>query len=283
MGVPPAIPARPCKCSHDCRDLRATACRRRCQSFRLYERISAARAVAGSSRRHVECTAYRRWMKRRWPDRRPWLGCEILEQRLSQRGDSGLGAGKRKLEVMADAARPRAGSSSTASMSIPRNSIPAPARLTFNPDAHWSLQVSGGFLKSPEQLAPGDGNRRHRPAPPITTPLNSAASQPPSHSGRQRHLTGAHFEDAGLAEAEFKPEDFLFARAESPAPAATNWSPVPPCAARARFRWAAIHDWALAEHYKLGLGGLYAFDFAPTSATAPYGGGPHGAMAFVRS
>jgi hypothetical protein len=32
----------------------------------------------------------------------------------------------------------------------------------------------------------------------------------------------------------------------------------------------------------VGLGGLYAFDFAPSSPTASYGGAPRGAMAFVR-
>jgi len=33
---------------------------------------------------------------------------------------------------------------------------------------------------------------------------------------------------------------------------------------------------------KFGLGGLYAFDFAPGSPSQPYGDDPHGAMAFVR-
>ena len=47
--------------------------------------------------------------------------------------------------------------------------------------------------------------------------------------------------------------------------------------------WAfVISAWRLAEHWKAGLGGLYAFDFAPSSSTASYGGTPHGAMAFVR-
>ena len=49
----------------------------------------------------------------------------------------------------------------------------------------------------------------------------------------------------------------------------------------------AIHDWAIfnssgAEHWKLGLGGLYAFDFAPSSPAASYGSTPRGAMGFVR-
>ena len=37
-----------------------------------------------------------------------------------------------------------------------------------------------------------------------------------------------------------------------------------------------VAGWALI------LGGLYAFDFAPSSPTASYGSAPHGAMAFVR-
>jgi hypothetical protein len=43
-----------------------------------------------------------------------------------------------------------------------------------------------------------------------------------------------------------------------------------------------IHDWQVADHLKLGLGGLYSFDFAPSSASAPYGADPHGAIAFLR-
>ncbi len=49
-----------------------------------------------------------------------------------------------------------------------------------------------------------------------------------------------------------------------------------------KFSLGAIHDWQLAEHFKIGLGGLYDFDFAPSSAIASYGANPHGAMAFVR-
>jgi hypothetical protein len=44
----------------------------------------------------------------------------------------------------------------------------------------------------------------------------------------------------------------------------------------------AIYDWRLAEHWKIGLGGLYAFDFTPSSATAGYGSDPHGATGFIR-
>jgi hypothetical protein len=43
-----------------------------------------------------------------------------------------------------------------------------------------------------------------------------------------------------------------------------------------------IHDWRIAEHWKFGLGGLYAFDFAPSALLPSYGSNPHGAMAFIR-
>ena len=42
----------------------------------------------------------------------------------------------------------------------------------------------------------------------------------------------------------------------------------------------AIRDFRLADHWKFGLGGLYAFDMTP--GHAGYGNAPHGAMGFVR-
>ena len=44
----------------------------------------------------------------------------------------------------------------------------------------------------------------------------------------------------------------------------------------------AIHDWPVAEHFKVGLGGLYAFDFVPSAIVPSYGSDPHGFMGFVR-
>jgi hypothetical protein len=44
----------------------------------------------------------------------------------------------------------------------------------------------------------------------------------------------------------------------------------------------AIHDWPVAEHLKVGVGALYAFDFAPSAIVPTYGDNPHGFMGFVR-
>ncbi|HZZ35581.1 MAG TPA: hypothetical protein VFE03_07635, partial [Caulobacteraceae bacterium] len=44
----------------------------------------------------------------------------------------------------------------------------------------------------------------------------------------------------------------------------------------------AIHDWRVAKHARVGLGGLFAVNFVPGPLEAAYGGDPHGAMVFVR-
>jgi len=43
----------------------------------------------------------------------------------------------------------------------------------------------------------------------------------------------------------------------------------------------AIHDWAVGDRLKLGLGGVYNCDFAPSSAIDSYGSDPHGTMTSV--
>lgn len=42
-----------------------------------------------------------------------------------------------------------------------------------------------------------------------------------------------------------------------------------------------IRDFRSSEHWKVGFGGLYTFDFTPHAIPA-YGADPHGAMAFMR-
>jgi hypothetical protein len=138
-------------------------------------------------------------------------------------------------------------------------------RLSFNPGPNWSLQVSAGWLKSPEGFDTFDFG---------TLAATLALGN--------KHLSDGTDESAVLLEGAYKPDDAwtLFARAET----FTSDELVPePGVKRAGEASAGlIHDWRLGKHGKLGLGGLYAFDVAPASVSAPYGGGPHGAMAFVR-
>ena len=155
------------------------------------------------------------------------------------------------------------------------------ARLTFNPDPHWSLQISGGELKSPEQLDPGIDERRLTASATYYNQFSFGAVAATLAFGN-KHLTGGTDESAGLLEAEYKPDDAwtLFGRAETIG--SDELVPGPAVRAAGKLSVGAIHDWRLADHFKLGLGGLYAFDFTPSSATDGYGGGAHGAMGFIR-
>jgi hypothetical protein len=164
------------------------------------------------------------------------------------------------------------------------------ARLSYNPDDNWSLQVSGGWLKSPEQLEPTVNERRLTASATYYNSFDFGAVAATLAFGNKRLSNGVN-ESAGLAEAEYHPDDAwtLFGRAET----LGNDELVPNPASGPVVRGAgevslgAIHDWIIfnqdgADHFKFGLGGLYAFDFAPSSPTASYGDDPHGGMVFVR-
>jgi len=155
------------------------------------------------------------------------------------------------------------------------------ARLTFNPDDHWSLQISGGTLKSPEALEPDLDERRLTASATYFSRFSFGAVAATLAFGN-KHLSDGTDESAGLLEAEFKPDDAwtVFGRAESIG--SNELVPEPGVRHAGKLSLGGIHDWRLAQHLKVGLGGLYAFDFTPSSASEPYGGGAHGAMAFVR-
>ena len=154
-------------------------------------------------------------------------------------------------------------------------------RLTYNPDANWSLQVSQGFLKSPEQLTSAQNENRITASASWYQQFDFGALATTAAFGNKRLSNGVN-ESAGLVESEFKPADAwtLFARAETIA--SDELVPGGKVRIADEITLGLIHDWPLADHLKAGLGGLYSFDFAPSSLAAPYGGSPHGAMAFLR-
>jgi hypothetical protein len=155
------------------------------------------------------------------------------------------------------------------------------ARLSWNPDEHWSLQVSGGWLKSPEALDPTENERRLTAS---ATWFNSFdfGSVAATIAFGNKHLSGGTDESAFLAEAEFKPDDVwtLFARGETLG--SDELVPGPPVRGAGELSLGAIHDWRISEHWKFGIGGLYAFDFTPSSPISGYGSDPHGTMGFIR-
>jgi hypothetical protein len=154
-------------------------------------------------------------------------------------------------------------------------------RLSWNPDSHWSLQVSGGWLKSPEALDPDINERRVTASATYFNQFDFGSIAATIAFGN-KHLSDGIDESAGLIEAEFKPDEAwtLFARAETLG--SNELVPGPAVRGAGEISAGAIHDWKLAEHWKFGVGGLYAANFAPSSPTASYGDNPHGVMGFVR-
>ena len=150
------------------------------------------------------------------------------------------------------------------------------ARLTWNPSAHWSLQASWGFLKSPEELAPSlNETRLTASAEYVDGPF--AATLAFGH----KQLSDGTGLNAWLLEGEYKPDaDWtVFARAETVENDELFASGTVETADKLSL--GLIRDWRVGAHALVGLGGLYDFDIAPAGSPS-YGGGPHGAMLFLR-
>jgi hypothetical protein len=154
------------------------------------------------------------------------------------------------------------------------------ARVSWNPDRHWSLQVSWGHLNSPEELTPQINENRTTASATYVCQIGSGALATTLAWGLKQESNGIDLNGV-LLEAEYTVAPWtVFAR--------TEWEQNSELDALGRTRdvgdltVGAIHDWPIAEHFKLGLGALYAFDFVPSAITPAYGDNPHGAMAFVR-
>ncbi|HET7086883.1 MAG TPA: hypothetical protein VFI23_19095 [Rhizomicrobium sp.] len=158
-------------------------------------------------------------------------------------------------------------------------------RLSWNPSPNWSLQVSHGWLKSPEALDPDLDERRFTASATYFQQFDFGSLAATLAFGN-KHLSDGTGENAVLLESEFKPDRnwTLFVRGESME--SNELMPGGAVRGAGEISLGAIHDWDIAEDWKIGLGGLYAFDFAPSppggAPAASYGSAPHGAMAFVR-
>jgi hypothetical protein len=165
-------------------------------------------------------------------------------------------------------------------------------RVSWNPDANWSLQTSWGHLTSPEQLEPTVNEDRVTASAIYTRPIGADGWWATTAAfGSKRESYGQTL-NGWLLESALHPTDpwTLFARAETEqnnelladdAPAPVTPGPTPAYVV-SKLSLGAIHDWRAARHVKVGLGALYAFDFVPEALKTAYGDDPHGAMLFMR-
>jgi hypothetical protein len=156
-------------------------------------------------------------------------------------------------------------------------------RISYNPTANWSLQASWAHLNSPEQLDPETNEDRWSVSAIYTTPVGKDGWWSTTGAfGSKRLSDDGRTLNAWLVESAYKPRDpwTVFARAEGVQNAELLASHQVENVGKVSV--GAIHDWRAAKHLKVGLGGLYAFDFTPSALNADYGSRPRGGMAFVR-
>jgi hypothetical protein len=153
-------------------------------------------------------------------------------------------------------------------------------RVSWNPDPHWSLQASWGHLNSPEQLTPQVNENRTTASATYVTKLGEGTLAATLAWGLKQESDGTDLNGI-LLEGEYQLDPWtVFAR--------TEWEQNSELDALDRthsvgeLTLGAIHDWPIAEHFKAGLGALYAFDFTPSVIVPSYGENPYGFTGFVR-
>jgi hypothetical protein len=154
-------------------------------------------------------------------------------------------------------------------------------RVSWNPDAHWSLQASWAHQKSPEQLEPDVDEDRWSTSAIYTVPFGKGGwwSSTLAYGSKRSSLT--HQALGGfLAESAIKPNDpwTFYARAETVENPELAASGLVENVGEVSF--GAVHDWRVSKRLKFGIGVQQAFDFAPSALG--YGSDPRGTLAFVR-
>jgi hypothetical protein len=158
-------------------------------------------------------------------------------------------------------------------------------RLSWNPTRTLSLQGSWGKFKDPEQLEPGVDQKR------LSASLLWADEIAPEWKAAGTLAWGRktiehHDDDGFAAEASLKHSGWtLFGRGEMTENRELSTDPNDhgPAFTVGKVSLGVIRDFRVAEHFSLGLGGLFAVNFVPDGLAPAYGGhSPTGAMGFVR-
>ena len=162
-------------------------------------------------------------------------------------------------------------------------------RLSWNLTRTLSLQGSWAHLEEPEQLEPGVNQRRWSASGTYTRPMTNGWWSTSIAWGR-KGVEGKNF-DAFALESSLKWKDWtMFGRGEI-----TENNELlghhgeedeeehhGEAFRVGKISVGLLREFELAKHLKLGLGGLYAFNFVPDDLEDDYGRDPQGAMAFVR-
>ncbi|MGQ0558028.1 MAG: hypothetical protein ACT4OE_00315 [Sphingosinicella sp.] len=158
-------------------------------------------------------------------------------------------------------------------------------RASWNPTPTLSVQGSWGRFIAPEQLEPNEDETRWSASLIHTQPIGRDGWWSSTLAwARRSNDDGEHFDAIALESTVGLDLWTLFSRAEM---VETNellsfGGHHGPTFQVGKVSAGAIRDFRLAPHVRLGIGGLYAFNFVPGALEASYDGDPRGAMLFVR-
>jgi hypothetical protein len=159
------------------------------------------------------------------------------------------------------------------------------ARLTWNPDANWSLQMSWGYLRSPEQLQPNVDQRRTTASATYNYPFANGNWQTTFAWGRDDDSPGKTLDAFLLESAVSWERHTVFARAENVVKDDLFEPPDPLFGQTFRVSKLSlgyIYDFPFANHLKLGIGALGSVYALPNALTPAYGHEPTSFMLFAR-
>lgn len=158
-------------------------------------------------------------------------------------------------------------------------------RISWNPDANWSLQASWADLNDPEQLEPGVDQTRWSASAIYNLPLAEGGSWASALIIGARDSTESASQFAAALESTYAPDrDWtFFARAEIiETNELTPGGGHGPIETVGKISAGLIRDFQVSDHMRFGVGGLYGVNFVPDALEPSYGGDPDGAMVFVR-
>lgn len=158
-------------------------------------------------------------------------------------------------------------------------------RLSWNPTPNWALQVSYGFIKSPEQLEPATNQHRITASASYNLPLDYGNWQTTLAWGRNVEQPGPTL-DALILESALKfDQHTVFARIENVQKNELFLPPSPLAGIIFRVSELSlgyVYDIPVLDHLALGLGAVGTVDVVPSELRPAYGPAPVSYMVFAR-
>ncbi|HYE27425.1 MAG TPA: hypothetical protein VEA61_04230 [Allosphingosinicella sp.] len=157
-------------------------------------------------------------------------------------------------------------------------------RFSWNPARTLSLQASWARLISPEQLEPGENQTRWSASLLYNRPLGRRARWSTTLAWGRRSSGHEPLDAFVLESAVARGRWTLFGRVERTENDELGGTGGAHGAAHGVVKLAlgALHEFRAAPHVRLGIGGLWAFNFVPAALEPSYGGDPNGMMIFLR-